>query len=171
MRRGEICALEWRNVDLQRGVLWVRSAIGADEGGKYVKPPKSNRPRDLAIPEPLGRLLAEWRGLCPDSHYVVCGSDGSYLDPDYLTHAFTSFARFNGLKGAAGRRLTLHDLRHTAATALISHGADVKTVQSVLGHSSAAITQTRRGGLQRYWPEPSKNPSIFPSKRKTCATI
>lgn len=141
MRRGEVCALEWRNVDLERGLIWVRSSIGADDCGKYVKPPKSNRPRDIAMPDTLRKLLVQWRAECKQEFaYVVCDSDGNYFNPDYVTHVFTSFARFNALEGAAGRRLTLHDLRHTAATVLIGHGADVKTVQSVLGHSSAAIT-------------------------------
>ena len=93
------------------------------------------------MPDSLRKLLAQWRAECKQEFaYVVCDSDGNYLNPDYVTHVFTSFARFNALEGAAGRRLTLHDLRHTAATVLIGHGADVKTVQSVLGHSSAAIT-------------------------------
>lgn len=141
MRRGEVCALEWRNVDLDNGIIWVRSSIGADDFGKYVKPPKSNRPRDLVMPETLRNLLILWRWQCKtDFTYVVCDSDGMYLNPDYITHVFTAFARFNDLRGAAGRRLTLHDLRHTAATVLIGHGADVKTVQAVMGHSSAAIT-------------------------------
>ena len=49
-------------------------------------------------------------------------------------------ADFKGWTGAAGKRLAFHDLRHTTATVLVSNGADVKTVQAVLGHSSAAIT-------------------------------
>ena len=144
MRRGEVAGLQWCNIDLERRVIWVRNAIGADDAGKYVKPPKSNRPRDIVIPTPLLDLLYEWKDtvstpISPQT-YVVCDSDGMYLNPDYITHQFTALARFMGWEGAAGRRMTLHDLRHTVATALISDGADVKTVQSVMGHSSAAIT-------------------------------
>ena len=144
MRRGEICGLQWCNIDLEGRVIWVRNAIGADDAGKYVKPPKSNRPRDIVIPTPLLDLLYEWkRAVCATAqpqNYVVCDSDGMYLNPDYITHQFTSLARFMGWQGSAGKRMTLHDLRHTVATALIADGADVKTVQSVMGHSSAAIT-------------------------------
>lgn len=148
MRRGEICALRWCDVDLRSGTIWIRAAIGSDDGGKYAKAPKSGRHRDVAVPRALSEVLADWSAACKTSSagrvgprwHVVCDGDGGFVNPDYLTHAFTDFARFNGLEGAAGRRLTLHDLRHTAATVLISNGADVKTVQSVLGHSSAAIT-------------------------------
>lgn len=148
MRRGEVCGLQWCNIDLERRVIWVRSAIGTDDVGKYLKPPKSDRPRDIAMPEYLHSLLSSWYFECKRRFgvrftpqvFVVCDSAGNYLNPDYITHRFTALASFEGWKGAAGRRLTLHDLRHTVATALITDGADVKTVQSVLGHSSAAIT-------------------------------
>lgn len=146
MRRGEICALQWVNVDFESGVIWVRHSIGADDYGTYVKLPKSDRPRDIAIPSHLLAILSEWKSVQRKKHgsldqlYVVCDDSGNHMHPDYITHAFTHLARFKGWEGAAGRRMTLHDLRHTVATALISEGADVKTVQSVLGHSSAAIT-------------------------------
>lgn len=136
MRRGEICALRWDDIDLANGAIWVRHAIG-DGNGRYVKLPKSDKPRDIAVPSYLRMLLHEWKRK-NGFGYVVGGAE--YLNPDYLTHAFTHLAKFKGWKGAAGKRLTLHDLRHTVATTLISEGADVKTVQSVLGHSSAAIT-------------------------------
>lgn len=146
MRRGEVAALKWSDIDFAAGTIWVRRAIGTDDDGRYVKPPKSNKPRDIAMPEELARLLDAWRLECIYSHgisddsYVVCDEMGRPLNPDCITHQFTALARFSGWKGAAGRRLTLHDLRHTTATALVSGGADIKTVQSVLGHSSAAIT-------------------------------
>ena len=151
MRRGEICALRWADVDLRGGVLWVRQAVGTDDGGNYVKPPKSNRPRDIAMPMQLIELLGAWEKK-NGSGYVV-SADGAMMNPDYITHAFTAFARFNGLEGAAGRRLTLHDLRHSAATFLIAGGADVKTVQAVLGHSSAAITLDMYASADRHAKE------------------
>lgn len=143
MRRGEICAIRWRDVDLDKKSLWVRHAISADDLGRYEKLPKSDKPRDIALPDELAELLDTWRLECMYSHgseFVISEKDGSPVNPDNMTHSFTALSRFNGWKGAAGRRLTLHDLRHTTATVLISNGADVKTVQSVLGHSSAAIT-------------------------------
>lgn len=140
MRRGEIAGLQWRNVSLDAGVIWVRNAIGADDIGKYPKPPKSNKPRDIAMTPSLQALLMAWKEkTAAEPWHYVCGGE-TYMNPDYMTHSFTALARFNGWKGAAGRRLTLHDLRHTAANVLITSGADVKTVQSVLGHSSAATT-------------------------------
>lgn len=137
MRRGEICALRWNDVDLEEGVIWVRHSIGTDDLGNYLKLPKSDRPRDIAMPSYLHGLLLQWKRK-NGWGFVIGGDD--FINPDYLTHAFTHLSRFMGWKGNAGRSLTLHDLRHTVATTLISEGADVKTVQSVLGHSSAAVT-------------------------------
>lgn len=142
MRRGEICALRWVDVNLEDGVVWVRHSIGADGSGCYVKLPKSDRPRDIALTSSMRSMLEAWEeknGSTPQG-FVVEGESGGYMNPDYVTHAFTHLSRFKKWEGAAGKRLSLHDLRHTVATTLISSGADVKTVQSLLGHSSAAIT-------------------------------
>lgn len=137
MRRGEICALRWNDIDLEEDVIWVRHSIGTDDMGNYLKLPKSDRPRDIAIPAYLHDLLREWERK-NGWGFVLGGSE--FINPDYITHAFTHLSKFMGWKGNAGKRLTLHDLRHTVATTLISEGADVKTVQSVLGHASAAVT-------------------------------
>lgn len=137
MRRGEIAGLRWSDVDMDARVIWVRNSIGADDLGRYDKPPKSNKPRDIAMTPMLHCVLSEWKEK-NGCGYVLGGERP--LNPDYITHRFTALADFKGWKGAAGKRLTLHDLRHTTATVLISNGADVKTVQSLLGHSSAAIT-------------------------------
>ena len=137
MRRGEIAGLRWSDVDLSEGVLWVRNSIGADDIGHYEKPPKSNKPRDIAMTPYLMDLLSEWKEKTAGC-YVLGGSKP--INPDYITHRWTALADFKGWTGAAGKRLAFHDLRHTTATVLVSNGADVKTVQAVLGHSSAAIT-------------------------------
>lgn len=137
MRRGEIAGLRWSDVDFDTETIWVRNSIGADDLGCYEKPPKSNKPRDIAMTPYLSKLLAEWRGETA-GRYVIGGERP--LNPDYITHRWTALAEFRGWTGAAGKRLTFHDLRHTTATVLIRNGADVKTVQSILGHSSAAIT-------------------------------
>lgn len=137
MRRGEIAGLRWSDVDMDSGTIWVRNSIGADDLGCYEKPPKSNKPRDIAMTTYLRNLLSDWREKTA-GRYVVGGERP--MNPDYITHRWTALADFRGWKGAAGKRLTFHDLRHTTATVLIRNGADVKTVQSLLGHSSAAIT-------------------------------
>lgn len=62
------------------------------------------------------------------------------MAPHTLSKAWKSIADSMGLVGTQGRRPTFHDLRHTFATYAISEGIDVKTVSSILGHSSAAMT-------------------------------
>ena len=62
------------------------------------------------------------------------------MAPHTLSKGWKSIADSMGLVGTQGRRPTFHDLRHTFATYAISEGIDVKTVSSILGHSSAAMT-------------------------------
>lgn len=61
LREGEICALQWRDVDLEARTLWVRRAIGEGVGGCYEKDTKTDRARDVALPEALTSLLGDWR--------------------------------------------------------------------------------------------------------------
>lgn len=152
MREGEICGLRWTDVDLDAKVLWIRRSIGRGRSGTYVKEPKNGKVRDVPLGETLVRHLSAWliryRGECArervpfDStgQYVVGSIDGGYLNPAILSREWHTVSRAMGLVGTEGRPCTFHDLRHTFATAAIAAGVDVKTVSSILGHSSAAMT-------------------------------
>ena len=156
MREGEICGLRWSDVSFRTNTLWVRRSIARDNGSYYVKQPKTRGSiRDI----PLTSKAVEWlkdrkgaqeaelvvAGLSPTVErmgalYVLGGVDGSHMAPHTLSKGWKSIADSMGLVGTQGRRPTFHDLRHTFATYAISEGIDVKTVRSILGHSSAAMT-------------------------------
>ena len=156
MREGEICGLRWSDVSFRTNTLWVRRSIARDNGSYYVKQPKTRGSiRDI----PLTSKAVEWlkdrkgaqeaelvvAGLSPTEErmgalYVLGGVDGSHMAPHTLSKGWKSIADSMGLVGTQGRRPTFHDLRHTFATYAISEGIDVKTVSSILGHSSAAMT-------------------------------
>lgn len=153
MRRGEVCGLQWGEVDLEAGTLRVARAIGiGGDQRTYVKAPKTAKSRrEVPIPAPLAEALALWRAeygakcraagerLRPGLY--VCGDvDGSYLDPRKLWRAFKRRIDRLGIVGTQGRPPTFHDLRHTWATTAIRAGADVKSVSSLMGHSNAAMT-------------------------------
>ena len=159
LRAGEVCALRWRNVDLEGGrfseegaALRVAEAVGRGEGGTYIKQPKTGGSmRTVPIPAPVARMLAQRRdamvsecmeaGAGFDGNLYVCGSiDGSYYDPTALTKQWKSLADSYDLRGIKGKRVTFHDLRHTFATVAIAGGADVKSVSSIMGHANAAMT-------------------------------
>lgn len=152
MREGEICGLQWKNVDLESGVIRVRSVIGRDGGKTYVKEPKTGGSRrDVPITASLVDALrtrrAEAAKECleagipfPGDLYVLGRADGSNMAPHALWEAWKAIAGSLGLVGTQGKVPTFHDLRHTFATAAISEGVDVKSVSSILGHTNAAMT-------------------------------
>lgn len=150
MRRGEICGLQWRDIDTDSRVMWVRRAVGLGEGGAYIKQPKTDKVRDVALPATLAGILARWkerqRGsfatdmatLATDS--FVLGDALGFYHPDRLTKDWATLAKLLGVRGTAGRIASFHDLRHTWATMFLASGGDVKTAASNLGHSNAAMT-------------------------------
>ena len=170
MRRAEICALTWGNVDL-KGVVWsdaadlvpklrVAQAFGDDEHGKYLKTPKTKKGRrvillDGGIVRTLKARRAlmwhEWAdamrqmGLKPkeslfNALYVVGSTNGKSLDPDKLSKQWHALAIRLEVVGTEGRTPTLQDLRHSAATMLITRGVDVSTVADTLGHEQVSTT-------------------------------
>lgn len=138
LRFGELAGLRVKHVDLLRRQLSV--VVSATEvGGKVIEGPvKTWANRTVPIPSFLAELLeVECRGKKPSD--LVFSVEGRYLRP---TNA--SRPRDGWMVGAARRAgiepLTPHDLRHTAASLAVSAGANVKAVQRMLGHKSAAVT-------------------------------
>lgn len=140
LRRGEVCGLRWRDVDLDQGVLWVRKAIGVADGRTYLKDSKTGHDRDVALPATLVDALREWRRDPRSGEVYVVGRGDRWADPSVLGREWGVFAKLNGVRGTEGRLCTFHDLRHTWATAAVAAGIDIKTVSSNLGHANAAMT-------------------------------
>jgi integrase len=146
MRRGEITALRWRSIDLERGQLSIVASTEQTRDGIREKSPKSGRGRTVALPSLLIDELRQHRlsqaeallklGVrLSDDHHVVTRADGEPLQPRSLTHGFEMLLRKQGLP-----RIRLHDLRHSHATHLLASGVHPKIAQERLGHSSVAIT-------------------------------
>lgn len=146
MRRGEICALRWRNVDLSTGQLAVISSTEQCKAGTREKEPKSGHARTvvlttLAIEELRRHKLRQAEEMLrlgarqSNDSYVVAQIDGAPLKPNSLTH---EFARF--IAGSKLPRIRFHDLRHSHATHLLASGVHPKIAQERLGHATVAIT-------------------------------
>jgi integrase len=146
LRRGEIAALRWRSVKLDAGQLEVVASIEQTKAGCREKETKSGRARTVALPATLVEELRQHRAKqaeellqlgirLTDDHHVVAQADGSALQPNSLTHAFTTFLVERGLK-----RVRLHDLRHSHATHLLAAGIHPKVASERLGHSKVGIT-------------------------------
>jgi len=137
IRRGELLALRWMDLDLEARRLYVRRSFRAGIFGEP-KSRRSRRPVDL--PQGLCGRLAERRAAAVDPRpesLVFLRAGGEQWEPSVLSCRFWHRA----LK-AAGLRETLrwHDLRHTCASLLLDQGESLALVQAQLGHSTGALT-------------------------------
>jgi integrase len=150
LRRGEVLALKWEDVDLNRGVLQIRRSLEEVRvDGQLVvrfKEPKTGKARAVVLPplvvEALRRhrkaQLEERLRAGPDwkDHDLVCpATNGAPWYPSNFRKAFLDLVRRCGTKV-----FTFHALRHTHASLAIRLGADVRTVASRLGHSTPTLT-------------------------------
>lgn len=148
MRRGEICALRWCNVDLEDVHLLVVESLQQTKGGLSFRPPKTRTGRRQIALSPYtvkvlrkhkaqqsgGRLLLG--EAYNDNDLVFPREDENSSPPDSLTTSFRAASKRIGLEG-----LTFHFLRHTHATELLSrYKVHPKVVTKRLGHSDVATT-------------------------------
>ena len=148
MRRGELCALRWSDLDLDEGQIEVARSVVLVPGGLGEKTTKTNRTRRVALDEVGLSVLRthrarveEWARLAdeelrPDAFIFSPYVDGSLpFRPDNVTNFFIRVR--DELKLPDVR---LHDLRHFTATQLIGAGVDVRTVAGRLGHTDPSMT-------------------------------
>lgn len=150
-RRGEVCALAWRNVDLVKAVVSItESAREPKRGQVTVGQTKTGKARRVTLPASAVAGLRAWRleqaeqllrlGVRQGPATPVCTRpDGVRLRPDILTENFGDLARRLGLA------VHFHSLRHSHATALMLAGVHPKVIQERLGHASAGFTLTAYG--------------------------
>ena len=147
LRRGEICALRWRNVELSgEAQLAVMGSTEQTKAGIREKGTKTGRSRTVALTalavEELRRHkiwqaeeLLRFGVRQSDDVYVVAQADGRPLKPNSLTHEFVRFIADSALP-----RVRFHDLRHSHATHLLARGVHPKIAQERLGHATISIT-------------------------------
>jgi len=148
MRRGEVLALRWSNVDLDQKRLSVAQTLEKSRSrGLRFKQPKTKRSRrTISLPsitvEALRKRRAEQaevylrlgRGWDIDT-LVCCRPDGTPINPNTLTSGFASLVRSLDIP-----QVTFHGLRHTHATHLFKEGVHPKIAQERLGHSTISTT-------------------------------
>lgn len=126
LRRGEILNLTWNDVDLNRGLLLVRSGITyRTKNGKIRMVPLNK----------TARCLLE--GIQPAGEFIFPGDRGGPYNHDFLTHRFKKAILGCGLNP----KLHFHSLRHTFASLLVQEGVPLYNVQRLLGHSSMRVTE------------------------------
>ena len=148
LRRGELLALRWRNLDLIKGTLTVvATAYKLGNGDYIIKEPKTaHSRRTVTLPPSLVELFKVYRAdqellrvqlgvsLKADD-FVFIRPDGSPINPNAITLAFRRIVKNAGLKG-----IRIHDLRHTHATLMLKAGVHPKVVSERLGHANIGIT-------------------------------
>lgn len=148
LRQGEILGLKWPDLDWNTNVIHIRRTITRDEAGKPVEgEPKSAKSR-RTVHLPQSTIVAlrrhrhlqmetQIRALAWEHHnYIFTNQVGRPIDVGYL--ARRSFQPL--LERAGLPKIRFHDLRHTAATLLLTQGVHVKVVSEMLGHSQISLT-------------------------------
>lgn len=138
MRIGELCALQWKDIDISDGVICINKTLQRlkhKEKGSYI-----------AISEPKtissNRVIPLHKGLLPmvkkfqkSDGYALAGSNGKFTEPRLLQKKFKKY-----IKEAELPDTNFHALRHTFATRCVEMGFELKSLSEILGHSDVKIT-------------------------------
>ncbi len=143
LRWGEMAALRVKRVDLLRRRITVAESVTEVRGHLTWGTPKSHQSRSVTVPRFLAKLLGEIVAGKGSDDLVFTTMTGRPLrNLNWRRDVFDPAAADVGLEG-----LTPHEQRHTAASLAVSAGANVKAVQRMLGHASAAMTLDVYSGL------------------------
>ena len=175
MRRGEILGLKWSDLKFADGSLRIARQVVAAGSQTLVQAPKTKTSiRTIILPPYMVEILAEMKKqrTC-EWIFPSPIKDGEPRNPSAVYHRFKLILERSGCKN-----VRFHDLRHTFATMAIENGMDVKTLSSMIGHTSAEttlniyshITDTMRvqaaakidrkiGGVGELMPESKNEPS------------
>lgn len=139
LRRGELFNLQWSDVDLELGTLFVRNREGGEDEEEFT----SKSGHEKAVPvrgramKVLNRLVDE-RKRDRTTHIITNRNDDP-IKPNTFTHRFKFFVRKADLDNQ--ERLSVHSLRDTAGTWLAMEGTPHRNIQEFLGHSSGTVTE------------------------------
>ena len=138
IRKGELVALRWEDLNVTEKTISVSKQATKDETGTLVvtRPKTENSVRQISIPQEAVELLIQEHTKHPDNPWLFPSSrTGGMYHPDSVA---TLHQRI--LKDAGLEHLRFHDLRHTFATLALQNGVDIKTVSAMLGHYDAGFT-------------------------------
>jgi integrase len=147
LRRGEVLALKWSDIDFEGQTLRVNGSLQRLQGKLLILPPKTKKStRSLNLPKTLLQKLREHRARqleerlalganWQDHNLVFCTSLGTPIEPRNVQRKLAALMKDSGM-----RYFRLHDLRHFFASLLLAQGVELKVVSELLGHSSIQIT-------------------------------
>lgn len=139
-RRGELCGLQWRDIDWAAGTVTIRRNLQyTAQKGVYIASPKNGKSRFVDIGQETLALLRQLReeqaSSCISQWVFTRESSADPMHPQTPTEYFSSFGKRYGIQD-----FHPHKLRHTSASIAITSGADVVSISERLGHSDTAVT-------------------------------
>ena len=150
LRRGELCGLKFEDVDFKKNTISVkRNLLYLPKKGIFENTPKTESSiRTISVSNNIIKLLNRYKifqkkqqikigDKWNDTGYIFTAWDGSPLHPDTISGWFRKLIKKHNLPN-----ISIHSLRHTAATMLLMNGLPVKAVSSRLGHANAVTTST-----------------------------
>ena len=137
LRRGELLALLWTDLDIENKTISVTKQVNRIKGQLVVNQPKTqNSIRTLAIPQQAVDLQVEEHRKHPSNPFMFPSpATGEMYYPDSVVNLHKKI-----LKDAGLEHIRFHDLRHNFATMALQNGVDIKKVSSMLGHYDAGFT-------------------------------
>lgn len=148
LRLGEICALQWQDIDVDRGTISVTKTMQRiqrktecqhEKTVVITDSPKSqNSIRTIPIPNFLREELKRLSNKCSPASYVLTAREDQYIEPRAYQYKFKKY-----LEKAEIRNINFHALRHTFATRAVEQNIDVKVLSEILGHATVNFTLDR----------------------------
>ena len=137
LRRGELLALLWSDLDIDQRTISVNKSVAGRHGELKVSAPKTKHSiRKVAIPQQAVELLIQEHALHPDNPYMFPSPvTGTMYHPDTAGRLHKKLLKEYGIEN-----VRFHDLRHTFATVALQNGVDIKTLSHMLGHFSSGFT-------------------------------
>lgn len=142
IRIGELCALKWKNIDIDKKILYVNNTLQRIYDNKQKKTriiidvPKTIKSiRQIPISNKLYEILKTIKNKYNDDNFFLTGSSEKFIEPRNYQKYFKNVLRKCRIKS-----YKFHTLRHTFASNCIEVGMDVKSLSEMLGHSSVETT-------------------------------